>query len=336
MSIAQKIKETLARITMKLRVFMLYFIIPRRKDNTFITIKDKNDGMGAQAQAIYSAMLYARIVKVKYVHTPIVSAEHNYKELPDWERQIERFFSFSTGEIKAKDINNQFEIVNLFSFSSMLSYLLRTPLHSLSKPVLFTSLHFHDFADKQVNEYKLIKTQLREKFDHNTTHYPLHYKNKHKKFLSIACHIRRGDVNNQNKHFIKKYGFSRFTDNQAYVEKLTLLSKILDQNKLPFEIHIYSQGNTNDFKELTNLAVLHLNESPFESFYNMVQADILITAKSSFSYSAALLSTGLIIYEPFWHQPLDTWFIYQQDLTLQDRLKRYIQKNILKSGGLDS
>jgi hypothetical protein len=30
-------------------------------------------------------------------------------------------------------------------------------------------------------------------------------------------------------------------------------------------------------------------------------------AKSSFSYVAGLLNEGIVVYEPFWHQPLTRW-----------------------------
>ena len=38
------------------------------------------------------------------------------------------------------------------------------------------------------------------------------------------------------------------------------------------------------------------------------KSDILVTAKSTFSYLAGLINlTGLVIYEPFWFPPWDDW-----------------------------
>jgi hypothetical protein len=39
----------------------------------------------------------------------------------------------------------------------------------------------------------------------------------------------------------------------------------------------------------------------------MISSDILVMSKSSFSYVAALLHQGLVIYEPFWHRPMGHW-----------------------------
>jgi len=83
---------------------------------------------------------------------------------------------------------------------------------------------------------------------------------------------------------------------------------------MPFQINVYSEGEKEDFKELLEIANLRLDADVFETFYNLVQADILIMAKSSFSYCAALLSRGIIIYEPFWHPPLNDWFILKEGL----------------------
>jgi len=48
------------------------------------------------------------------------------------------------------------------------------------------------------------------------------------------------------------------------------------------------------------------------AFHMMVTAKVLVTAKSSFSYSAALLSEGVVYYIPFWHQPLDEWVVLDE------------------------
>ena len=41
----------------------------------------------------------------------------------------------------------------------------------------------------------------------------------------------------------------------------------------------------------------------------MVVAEVLVTAKSSLSYSAALLNKNTIYYINFWHKPLNSWNI---------------------------
>jgi hypothetical protein len=49
----------------------------------------------------------------------------------------------------------------------------------------------------------------------------------------------------------------------------------------------------------------------WQSLTSLANADILIMSKSSFSYIGAVLNTsGLVIYQQFWHEPLSRWKIY--------------------------
>ena len=116
---------------------------------------------------------------------------------------------------------------------------------------------------------------------------------------SVAIHVRRGDVRCRMKR--------RFTSNDTI---RTLQRQLSGVGKF----HLFSQGNPEDFREFDD-TVLHLNEDPLDTFHHLVSADILIMAKSSFSYTAALLSNGVKIYEPFFYLPLDDWVIRDTLLT---------------------
>ena len=75
-----------------------------------------------------------------------------------------------------------------------------------------------------------------------------------------------------------------------------------------YNIIIFSEGNIDDFKDF-NLEEnnFKLNLEIKETFHSLVKAKILITSKSSFSYSAALLNENTIYYMDFWHKALDNW-----------------------------
>jgi hypothetical protein len=45
----------------------------------------------------------------------------------------------------------------------------------------------------------------------------------------------------------------------------------------------------------------------FDVFVQMITADNLFLAKSSLSYSAGILNSHRVFYEPMWHPPLKTW-----------------------------
>ena len=74
--------------------------------------------------------------------------------------------------------------------------------------------------------------------------------------------------------------------------------------------HIYSQGDIDNFSLYMNENVeLHINEDIKKTFIGLVYADILVMSPSSFSYAAALLNNGIIIYKPYHAKPKKEWII---------------------------
>ena len=73
--------------------------------------------------------------------------------------------------------------------------------------------------------------------------------------------------------------------------------------------HIYSQGNIKAFKDIykSNDIVFHIDEPIEQTFTSLVLADVLVTSISSLSYTAGILSDGVVYYMPFWHPPLPGW-----------------------------
>ena len=72
--------------------------------------------------------------------------------------------------------------------------------------------------------------------------------------------------------------------------------------------HIYSQGELECFNNYKNDdTILHINEDICNTFMGLVAADVLVTSRSSLSYTAALLSYGEIYYKHFWHPPSKEW-----------------------------
>ena len=77
-----------------------------------------------------------------------------------------------------------------------------------------------------------------------------------------------------------------------------------------FIFHIYSQNDISDYDGFDKEGLcFHLNENMFDTFIGLVAADILVTSRSSFSYAAAILSDGIIYYQPFWHPPGEKWIV---------------------------
>jgi hypothetical protein len=117
--------------------------------------------------------------------------------------------------------------------------------------------------------------------------------------FNIAVHIRR-----LNSHDSRIEGTD--TADAIFLNTIHQL-RIRYADKKPL-FHIYSQGNKENFKAFQGEDVrMHLNETVEDSFAAMVFADVLVTAASSLSYTAGILSDGVIYYVPFWHSPLPHW-----------------------------
>lgn len=129
----------------------------------------------------------------------------------------------------------------------------------------------------------------------------LYYKNPKPKDcpFDIAIHIRRGDV-------VERKQNNRFITNDNYRKIILDLQKEYPE----FTIGVYSEGKLDDFKQISDLNIkIILNGNPLHTFHQLVTAKILVTAKSSFSISAGILSKGKVYYIPAKHKPLDDWII---------------------------
>lgn len=115
----------------------------------------------------------------------------------------------------------------------------------------------------------------------------------------VAVHIRRGDVSEREAE--------RFTPNEVLVNQIDQLDRMLAS--FPHEIHVFSEGEEVEFGPICDRATMHLNDDVFECFHALMHADIFVMAKSSFSYTTALLARGIVIYNPFWHAPLQQWVV---------------------------
>jgi hypothetical protein len=253
----------------------------------YVTCAGKVDGAGAQAQAVVSVMLFARAVGAQYVHTPFSVVDHNPDSSPDWPARWERFFNFGQGEMPVSALDARgiarLQVVSPFEVTSpgVLYELPHCyPTWSLSRallPPLLAELRGRFLAGKRVTESAAPA-------------------------LRVAIHVRRGDVTPAGPHA------RRFTASETVLRLSQRLDEALGSAGLPYRATLYSQGDPAQFQLLADRGVtIDTRDDPFETFLQLVTADVLVTAKSSFSYLAGLLSRGVVLYEPFWHAPLVGW-----------------------------
>ncbi|MEZ7505866.1 hypothetical protein [Flavobacterium sp. Arc2] len=135
------------------------------------------------------------------------------------------------------------------------------------------------------------------------------------KSFNIAIHVRRGDIvigqENQNPNLLLRWQGNDYFEN--------VLNAVIANIKTtkPVTIYLFSQGLETDFPQFSQFSNLHfcLDMNAQDSFLHMVNADLLITSKSSFSYKPALLSNGIkVCPNNFWHSyPVKTDWILVDD-----------------------
>ncbi len=131
--------------------------------------------------------------------------------------------------------------------------------------------------------------------------------------LTVAVNVRRGEVSaSQNTHL--------FTETEPILRATRALKAILVARGIEYRIDVYSNGSDAEFAEFAQLgATVFAGVDPLWQMQELIEADVLIMAKSSFSYYAALMSDGIKLYEPRWRpawwylSPGDDWLRCAED-----------------------
>jgi hypothetical protein len=136
--------------------------------------------------------------------------------------------------------------------------------------------------------------------------------------FTIAVHIRRGDVTpcrplplwaifSQSKN-------TRYLPNSHYME---LIDRYIETSQHPSpHVIIYSESQsfeTFDVFRDRGFEVV-LDGDVTDAWKGMISSDVLIMSRSGFSYVPAALTKGIVVYTPFWHDPLPGWEIVDDKL----------------------
>lgn len=264
-------------------------------DRCFVTCPGNQDGLGAQLQSRLSGMLYAECQGLTYVHTPLTRLDFAPAGEPDWHERWERFLGIGEGERTAAEVARTLGPPRLVSNATQIRI----------RPDTFWSLpNCHAYADLYPHHYLRVTDRVAARYaaapkDSCRPHYT-------PGVLNVALHMRRGQDLSRKLHLRSGDSFIA-----------TVVQEILASAPVPREqvvLRVFSQGEEKDFPALMPFGVeFHLNEDLFATFDSLVKADVLVMAKSCLSYSAALLSRGVKIYEPTGHRPLPGWLVTRGD-----------------------
>jgi hypothetical protein len=225
-----------------------------------------SEGAGSQALMVMNAINFARFFGLAYVHTPFAVIEHAERPMEEWAASWETLFNLGARET-ACDVEKR-EVVNFcYSFSE-----------------LDLCFGWRRRGDELANAFRALIPELRRKY----------YRNKSPRAtdeVTVAVHIRRGDVSAGNSDY--------FTSNETVLHTIATVKSILEARKVKYKIHVYSQGSSADFAELSLAGVeLFLDVDAVWTMQELIEADILIMAKGCFSFCAGLISDGIKIFEP--------------------------------------
>jgi hypothetical protein len=277
------------------------------------------DGAGAQLQRVYGIYALSRYFHVPYVHTPL--KEIGYQGLaaleknagdPHLQDRYNRIFKIPS------DIELPGNAVAKFVESPTVGDIerLKSEAEKENKFYIVRILFPYAITDKNPEIYRPIKQIC-----------PFH--SAPSNIFRIAIHVRRGEefaVDSQ-----------RMLPNSYYVAATMKIVKDLRQLGIPFVCELYTEVPTKafvvtgqshgingrishpvvidpkmnrieDFDVIPNLHKC-INLDAIETLKGMATADALIISRSSYSYFAALFSKGIVIYFPFWHQPLHEWLV---------------------------
>jgi len=271
--------------------------------NYFTAQPNIGAGIGHQMANWIAGYWFAEQFNLKFAHIPFS------------EQKWENFLGFGEDEITVDELTKKGYIkVNLPLFDEYNSNeikLIKNIINSYNnEKVVFLAEQdqfYHDQfgpIDKLKQKFYNAKIRKDDKLIYNKAHY------------NIAIHVRRGDITigqlNKNPNLLM-----RWQDNDYFINVLNNLLDNLPTNK-PSCIYLFSQGIPEDFPEFKKIKNLKfcLDMNAYDSFLHMLNADLLITSKSSFSYKPALLSNGIkICPDNFWHgyPKTNDWIIADSD-----------------------
>lgn len=249
-----------------LRQYILHLLGLRRiRAITCIVTRDC-EGAGSQAFHFMKTINCARSLGLQYLHSPFREIAHADRPMDDLVAAWEAVFNFGAGEALYQA--GKREAINFYGLEDLDLYFGRRGPDELLK-----------------NHFKSMIPEFRRK-------YYLNKSPRTNRVVTVAVHIRRGDVSPH------AYSYM-YTSTEKILAIAGAVQSLLESRGIAFELSVYGETANSDFDALSARgARLHLDADPIWTLQELVEADILIVARSHFSYCAGLLSDGIKIFEP--------------------------------------
>jgi hypothetical protein len=221
-----------------------------------------------------SAISFARISGLDYVHTPFRQMWHADRPMPEWVKAWEQFFSLGDGECLWD--GSKLDAVD----------------YSRHSRDLWLCFGWCGREQELFSCYRALLPEFRRRF----------YRNKRSDRtdeLTVAVHVRRGDA--------LPYNDGYYTSDESIRRTVTAVQSLLDSRGTRYRLRLFSQGKRSDFGGLEFPgAEFFLDADPLWTLREMIDADVFIMAKGCFSGYAGWISQGIKIgpRQPEWLYPL--------------------------------
>lgn len=264
------------------------------------------DGGGAQLLRQLSTIAFTNAFGFNYIHTPLSGVSHNHNNDDEWTDKWETFFQLSN--FSKAEYNKKNEFIHFKNAIDLIPTLLKND--SAESDQFYTVYDCHTFINRNISFYEDIRAKLRHYYEENERPKNLLY---NKNILNVAIHVRRGDINEEQHP-------ERFTSAKKLGKVIQQIEDVLVSNQ--FKISIFCEEKQNDLEKLVSRniqTIYHLDI--FDVLDHLIHADLLVTSKSTVSYVPAIVNKGIILYEPFWHAPLQHWLNMEIDFRESLRIK---------------
>lgn len=252
---------------------------------TVLAVEIRRDGFGSQVLSRLSVEATARDLGLRYAHRPFEAIAHAEGDPAEWVRRCEATFALGDGRPRLADFD--LPMVGLTAYASDRSLWRR--------PHVVTMNNMHVHCDRYPAIYRTVIP------GNDAGAAPLTGP------LRIAAHVRRGDVSTQRVSH-------RFTSNQIVIATLRQVIAQAEKAGFAHEVTVYSNGNPGEFVEFSDLGYrVDLTSGALDVFQRLRESDVLLTAKSTFSYVAGLYARGIVLYEPFPRRPMPSWIPRRTD-----------------------
>jgi len=239
----------------------------------------RDEGACSQAIGTMSVISFCRATGLAYVHSPFTAIAHAERPAQEWASAWEGFFNLGVGESSCDATDVVFNYPTdgplelCFGFQGSESEMGKQLLANIGE---FRRKYYRDKTSRTTRE------------------------------VSVAVHVRRGDVSAENNS-----GF--FTATETVVDTANAVKSILNRRNLEFRIGVYSNGEPIDFEEFARLdAELFIKADAVWTLEQLIEADVLIMARGTYSFYAGLMSDGIRLYEPNVLQ-VEDWIVLGPD-----------------------